>query len=122
MNIKDFLKQSSLYNVLASESIISEDFREKLAKISKIIISIFVFVLLFLYFTKDFPRFASYKNFADNYDLVSRTAGLIFVNIGIFLYSQLASFYLSSTFYFEKLKAGGLLLPAMPPKQFPVSN
>ncbi len=103
MNIKDFLKQSSLYNVLASESIISEDFREKLAKISKIIISIFVFVLLFFYFTKDFPRFASYKNFADNYDLVSRTAGLIFVNIGIFLYSQLASFYLSSTFYFEKI-------------------
>ena len=49
MNINDYLKQSSIYNVLASEALVSTDFRNKLAKISKIIISVLVFILLFFY-------------------------------------------------------------------------
>jgi hypothetical protein len=61
MNIKEYLKKSSIYNVLSTESIISEDFREKLSKISKIIIAVLIFILLFLYFTKNNPRYFELK-------------------------------------------------------------
>ncbi len=103
MNITDFLKQSSIYNVLATEAIVSEDFRLQLSKISKIIISVLVFVLLFIYFTKSHPRFVEFKVFIDQYHIVNRIFGIILVNIGVYIYSQLAKFYYSSTYYFEKI-------------------
>jgi len=103
MNINDFLKKSSIYNVLATESLISEDFRNKLSKISKIIIVVLVFALLFFYFTKNSIRFIRLKEFVDSYSLVQRTVGLILYNVGIYIYSLLASFYLSSAYYFEKV-------------------
>lgn len=103
MKIKDFLKQSSIYNVLANEAIVSGDFRDQLSKISKTIIGILIFVLLFFYFSKDHPRFIEYRNFINQYGIVNRIFGLILVNIGIYMYSQLANFYFSSTYYFEKI-------------------
>lgn len=103
MHINDYLKKSSLYNVVATESFMSEDFRHKLSRISQAIISIVVLVLLFTYFTKDHPRFAKYKDFINQYNIVSRAVGLILLNLGIFLYSQLVSFDYSSTYYFEKI-------------------
>ena len=103
MSINNFLKKSSLYNVLTAESLVSEEFRDKLAKISKLIIYILVFVLLFLYFTKNSARFDSFKEFVEKYSLTSRVLGLVLINIGIFIYSHLAQFYLSSTYYFEKI-------------------
>ncbi len=103
MNIYDYLKQSSIYNVLATESLISEDFRKRLSKISEIIIITLVCVLIFFYFAKDHQVFIKLKNFADSYNLVSRIFGLILFNIGIIIYSKLASFYFSSTYYFEKI-------------------
>jgi len=103
MNINDYLKQSPIYNVLATESLVSEDFRNKLSKISKTIIILLIFVLLFFYFTKNHPRFINFKNFVDSYNLIQRTVGLILFNIGIFIYSELGSFYFSSTYYFEKI-------------------
>ncbi|MFH1455252.1 MAG: AAA family ATPase [bacterium] len=103
MTIDKYLKQSSIYNVLATESLISEDFRNKLSRISKVIIMVLMFVLLFFYFTKKSVRFTTFKDFVDSYSLVNRTFGIILLNIGIFIYSQLASFYFSSTYYFEKI-------------------
>jgi len=103
MNIRNYLKQSSIYNVLATESVISQDFRNKLSKISKAIIIILIFVLLFLYFTKNSSKYSDFKIFVNNYNLIGRTLGLIFLNIGVYLYSHFANFYLSSTYYFEKI-------------------
>lgn len=103
MTIYNYLKQSSLYNVLATESLISEGFRNKLSKISKVIIVILLFVLILFYFTKNSIRFADFKNFIDSYQLIDRTIGIILLNIGIYIYSQLASFYFSSKYYFEKI-------------------
>ena len=103
MSLNDFLKKSSIYNVLAIESVISEKFRKKLSQISQIIILILLLTILFFYFTKDHPRLIEFKNFVDRYNLISRTFGIILINVGIYLYSQLARFYLSSTFYFEKV-------------------
>ena len=103
MNINKFLKQSSMYNVLASESIISEDFRNKLSKISKVIIVILVLVLLFFYFTPNPTRFVKIKDFINYYNLIQLITGIVLINIGIYIYSQLASFYFSSEYYFEKI-------------------
>ncbi len=103
MNIRDYLKQSSIYNVLATESVISKDFRDKLGKISQIIIFVLIFALLFFYFTKNSTKFIKFKEFADSYNLIQRTIGIILINLGIFIYSQLSSFYFSSAYYFEKV-------------------
>ena len=103
MNIDNYLTQSSIYNVLATESIVSEDFRKDLSKISKIIITILIFVLLFFYFSKDNPNFIKYKNIIDQYNIVNRIFGIILINVGVYIYSQLATFYFSSTYYFEKI-------------------
>ena len=103
MNINNYLKQSSIYNVLATEALVSTDFREKLSKISKVIITILIFVLFFIYFTKSHPSYLKYKDAIDSYNIVNRIIGLLLFNIGIFIYSQLGSFYLSSTYYFEKI-------------------
>jgi ATP-dependent Clp protease ATP-binding subunit ClpA len=74
--------------------LVSENFRNKLAKITKTIIIILVIVLFFLYFS---------HGSANSYSLIPRTIGLILLNVGIFIYSHLSSFYLSSTYYFEKI-------------------
>ncbi|MFA6341168.1 MAG: hypothetical protein WCX27_02975, partial [Candidatus Paceibacterota bacterium] len=99
--IRDYLKQSSIYNVLSIESLISEEFRNKLSRISKYIVYILVIVLLVSYFAGDNPNFAGYKSIIDS--LAPRITGLIFVNVGILLFSKLANFYLNSTYYFEKI-------------------
>jgi ATP-dependent Clp protease ATP-binding subunit ClpC len=103
MHINDYLKKSSLYNVIATESLLSEDFREKLTKISQVIITTLIFVLLFFYFTKDHPNFIKLKYFVDLYNLVNRVFGIILINIGIYIFSQLGSFYYASTYYFDKI-------------------
>lgn len=103
MLINTFLKKGSIYNVIASEAMMSRDFRDKLSKISKTLVTILIFVLLFLYFTKNSLSFTSFKIFIDAYGLIDKTIGLILFNLGIFIYSHLAQFYLSSTYYFEKI-------------------
>src|ERR1035437_2068307 len=95
MTIKKFLKQSPLYDVLAVESLYSKEFRKFFAFISKIIIFVVGFAILFLYLTKHSD--SSYGS------LISRGAGLILFNAGVFLWSELTSYYLSSTYYFEKI-------------------
>jgi ATP-dependent Clp protease ATP-binding subunit ClpC len=94
MNIKKFLKQSSLYDVLSVESLYSEEFREKISKITKIIILIVGVAILIIYATKHSDSYGS---------LISRGVGLILFNCGIYLWSLLTKFYLSSTYYFEKI-------------------
>lgn len=103
MPIKDFLKKGSIYNVIVSESIMSEDFRDKLSKASKAIITVLIFVLLFFYFTKNSLNFTGFKIFVDAYGLIDKTIGLILINLGVFIYSHLAQFYLSSNYYFDKV-------------------
>ena len=103
MQINEYLKKSSLYNVIATESLMSEDFRHELSRISQAIITTLIFILFFFYFTKDHPNFVGFKNFVDSYNLVNRVFGIILVNIGIFIFSQLGSFYYASTFYFDKI-------------------
>lgn len=103
MDIINFLNKSSLYNVLRAESLMNEDFRKTLSRVSKVMIFTLIFVLLFFYFTKNSDNFSNFKEFVEQYSLTQRTLGLILINIGIFIYSQLAEFYLSSTYYFEKI-------------------
>jgi hypothetical protein len=100
MNIKNYLKQSSIYNVIEVESIISENARERISKISKKIIYIVVFLLFILYF------FVSGKNLPlkEAISFVSwRLAGIVLINVGVIIFSKLAHFYLASTYYFEKI-------------------
>jgi len=103
MDINKFLKQSSLYDVLSVESLYSEDFRKKLSLISKIIIFAVGFAILFFYATQNSQKYIGYKHFFDSYSLVSRGVGLIMFNVGVYLWSQLTNFYLSTTYYFEKI-------------------
>ncbi len=103
MNIREYLKQSSIYNVLATESLVSENFRNKLSKISKVILSILVLILILFYFTQHSIKFTNFKNFIVIHDLINRTVGLIMFNVGIYIYSSIASFYLASEYYFEKI-------------------
>jgi ATP-dependent Clp protease ATP-binding subunit ClpC len=103
MDISKFLKQSSLYNVLAVESLFGEDFRKRLSLISKLIILTVFIAFLFYYATKNFVRFSDYRSFIENYSLIQRGIGLILFNVAVFLWSQLTDFYLSSTYYFEKI-------------------
>ncbi len=94
MTITQFLKQSSIYNVLAVESLYSEKFRKNLSFISKIIIFIVGIAILLIYFTKHSDSYSS---------IISKGIGLILVCAGIYLWSHLTSYYLASTYYFEKV-------------------
>ena len=67
------------------------------------VIIILVFVLLLFYFTKNSVKFSGFKNFIITYNLISRTVGLIMLNVGIYIYSHLANFYLATEYYFEKI-------------------
>ncbi len=103
MNINNFLKKSPLFNVLSADSLVSESFRNKLSVISKVTIIILLFVLFFLYLTQNSITFVKFKDFVDSYNLINRVIGIILLNIALFIYSHLAKFYLSSTYYFEKI-------------------
>ena len=101
MNIKNYLKQSSLYNVLSVESIFSEKSRERILKISNTIFFSIVFILIIYILIKDTSKFASYKNIAQF--LVTKLIGLLFVSGGLWSLCRMIGFYLSSKYYFEKI-------------------
>ncbi len=98
---KYFLKQSSIYNNLEVESIISEDFRDNLSLVSKKIIYLVVVLLLILYFFDFSGKFIDLKYILDFF--IPRLAGVILVNLGIIIFSKLAHFYLGSKYYFERI-------------------
>lgn len=101
MKINDYLKQSSLYNVLSIESLVSKDFREKISKISENIIYIIIFIVIIYFLVKDSSKFIIYKDIVDF--LVPKVIGLLFINLGLLFFSKLIDFYFSSTYYFEKI-------------------
>ncbi len=101
MRINDYLKQSSIYNVIEVESIISEGAREKISKTSKKITWVIVSILLILYFINFSGEFLSVEYILKF--LIPKLAGIVFINIGIIIFSKLAHFYLASKYYFEKI-------------------
>jgi len=101
MEIRDYLKQSSLYNVLAEESLFSERARTRIIKISNTIIICIFFILIVLFFIESSAKFKDYQNMAAF--LVPRMVGLLFVSSGCWIFSKLMGFYLSSKYYFERV-------------------
>ena len=101
--IKKFLEKSSIYNVLATESFFSEEFRTKISIISKIIIFTSGFAVIFFYATQDNPDFVRLQRVVESYKLMNRIVGLILFNLGVYIFSKLTNYYLSSTYYFEKI-------------------
>jgi hypothetical protein len=67
MNIEKFLKKSSIFDVLAVESLFSNDFRNKLSLISKIIIFVVGITLLFSYATQNSQDFSAFNEFIKKY-------------------------------------------------------
>ncbi|MFA5934324.1 MAG: AAA family ATPase [Candidatus Paceibacterota bacterium] len=101
MKINDYLKQSSLHNVLTVESIVSENFRNKISKFSENMIYIIIFVIIIYFLIKDTEKFIIYKQAIDF--IIPKIIGLLFINIGLLFFSKLIDFYFSSTYYFEKI-------------------
>ena len=89
MDIKNYLKQSSLYNVISIESIFSKRSRKKITKISNIIF-FSITLLLIIYVTMiDSPKFSEYKSIAQF--LVPKLFGLLFLNLSLCLRMYLRS-------------------------------
>ncbi|MDD4803861.1 MAG: AAA family ATPase [Candidatus Pacebacteria bacterium] len=101
MKINDYLKQSSLNNILSVESVVSNNFRNKISKLSKNIIYIILFVFIFYFLFKNSVNLILYKKIIDF--IIPKIIGLLFINIGLLLFSKLIDFYFSSTYYFEKI-------------------
>ncbi len=100
-NITEYIKRSSLFNVLSTESIFSEDFDRKLSKLSEYLLEFLIVILVIYYLVKDTSNFSAYKSLADF--LAPRIIGLVFISIGVLIFSKLLIFYLSTKFYFEKI-------------------
>ncbi len=98
MTINEFLKLSPLYNCLASEAIVGVIFRERIEKITKVIIWIAIFLLLFVYF---FQFNGSESRLIMLF--IPRLWGMVCINISVLLFSKLADYYCSSEYYFEKI-------------------
>ena len=101
MKINDYLKQSSLNNILTVESVVSENFRNKISKLSENVIYIVLFAIIIYFLIKNTEKFVLYKQIIDF--LVPRVIGLLFINIGLLFFSKLIDFYFSTTYYFEKI-------------------
>ncbi len=95
--IKTFLKQSPLYNVLSTESYISEEHREIVKRITRWIIIILLLVLIYPLFSKSgtIAKFAT--------AMEPRFVGIILISISIYVFMELLKLYYSSTFYFERV-------------------
>ena len=101
MKINDYLKQSSIYNVLTVESVVSEEFRKKISRLSENVIYIILFIIIIYFLIKDTEKFTIYKDIANF--LFPKIIGLLIINIGLLLFSKLMDFYFSSTYYFSKI-------------------
>ncbi|MGB8816232.1 MAG: AAA family ATPase [Minisyncoccia bacterium] len=96
-NINIFLKQSTLYNVLATESLISEKSRNRIENITSwIIISILILIIIPL-----FTKSSSIIQISDT--LYPRLIGIVFINIAIFIFMRMLELYYSTMFYFEHI-------------------
>jgi ATP-dependent Clp protease ATP-binding subunit ClpC len=96
-NIKIFLKQSSIYNVLSTESLISEKSRNRIEKITSWIIIAVLICLIYPLFSK-----SSYIIKISDI-LYPRLLGIVFINISIFIFMRLLELYYSTMFYFEHI-------------------
>jgi len=101
MDIKNYLKQSPLYDVLVVNSFVSIKRRILLKKISGNIIFYTLVIMVLYYLIKDTSKFKIYHDLADF--LVPRLIGLFILNVGIFGIAKLIDLYLSSQYYFEHI-------------------
>ncbi|MCX6717171.1 MAG: AAA family ATPase [Candidatus Taylorbacteria bacterium] len=101
MQIRDYLKQSSLYGVLKAESILSNRTRKTVALISWDIVFFSIVILVLYFFVRNSTKFNEYKIIVDF--IVPKIWGLLLINICISLSFKLINFYLSSKYYFEKI-------------------
>ncbi|MFA6430224.1 MAG: ATP-dependent Clp protease ATP-binding subunit [Candidatus Paceibacterota bacterium] len=101
MDIRNYLKQSHLYDVLVVNSFVSIKRRLLLKKISGNIIFYTLIIMVLYYLIKDTSKFKIYHDFADF--LVPRLIGLFILNVGIFGIAKLIDLYLSSQYYFEHI-------------------
>ena len=101
MDIKNYLKQSPLYDVLVVNSFVSVKRRLLLKKISGNIIFYTLVIMILYYLIKDTSKFGIYHDLADFF--VPRLIGLFILNIGIFGITKLVDIYLSSQYYFEHI-------------------
>jgi ATP-dependent Clp protease ATP-binding subunit ClpC len=101
MDIKNYLKQSPLYDVLVVNSFVSIKKRLLIKKISGNILFYTLVIMVLYYLIKDTSKFRIYHDTADF--LVPRLIGLFILNVGIFGIAKLIDIYLSSQYYFEHI-------------------
>ena len=96
-NIKTFLKQSPIYNVLSTESLISEKSRDRIEKITSwIIIAVLV---LFIY-----SLFSTSSTVIKIFNILyPRLIGITLINVAVFIFMRLLELYYSTMFYFEHI-------------------
>jgi ATP-dependent Clp protease ATP-binding subunit ClpC len=101
MDIKSYLKQSSVYNLLVVNSVIRERSRNKILSLSKNTIYVTFFILILFYLVKDTERFVAFSKVATF--VAPRLIGLFLLNIGVYLFAKLLDYYFSSQYYFEHI-------------------
>ena len=101
MDIRNYLKQSSLYNVLVVNYLVSTRKREKIIRITSNVILYSLLVMILYYLIKDTTKFAIYQKFVAN--IIPRVVGLLIFNLGLFLTAKLIDIYLSSQYFFEHI-------------------
>lgn len=99
MDVRSYLKQSPLYNVIIVNSLVSTKTRKRIALVTETIIFSTILIMVVYYLVKDLPKFLVYQESANF--IVPKLIGLLFISIGIHLYTKLLDLYISSQFYFE---------------------
>ena len=101
MDIKTYLKQSNLYNVIVVNSFVSTKTRIKINEVTKNAIWIILFIMVLFYLVRDSSKFVAFQSFANF--IVPRLFGLLLINIAIFVFAKLVDIYLSTQYYFEHI-------------------
>ena len=101
MDIKTYLKQSSLYNVIVVNSFVSTKTRIKINEVTKNAIWIILFIMILFYLVRDSSKFVAFQSFANF--IVPRLFGLLLINVAVFVFAKLVDIYLSTQYYFEHI-------------------
>ncbi|MFA6227062.1 MAG: AAA family ATPase [Candidatus Paceibacterota bacterium] len=101
MDIRAYLKQSPLYDVLVVNSLVSTKTREKINSITKNAIVVILFIMVIYYLVRSSSKFVAFQSFANF--IAPILFGLLLINIAVFLFAKLVDIYLSTQYYFEHI-------------------
>jgi ATP-dependent Clp protease ATP-binding subunit ClpC len=101
MDIKSYLKQSHLYDVVIVNSFVSTKTRQKINLITKNVIWVILFIMIMYYLVRDSSKFVAFQGFANF--IAPKLFGLLLINIAVFIFAKLVDIYLSTQYFFEHI-------------------